>query len=199
MASVANTFVANFKHATNTMSRLPPLSIDRLTPEQEKLYQEIMRTRSKGLDGPFGVWLRKPSVGEPCEKLQNAFRLNGTLDRRVAELLILVVAREWTAQYAWQLHEQLALKAGLAPATIDAIRNRQKPTTLLEDEKSVYDVASELITTRRVSRSTFDSALSALGEDKLIEVVSAVGFYTMVCMTLNAFEVPNVEGAAPLI
>jgi 4-carboxymuconolactone decarboxylase len=180
------------------MSRLAPIQPNELTPEQTRLYDEIVRTRAKGLDGPFGVWLRKPSVGEPCEKLQNAFRLDGKLNRRVAELLILLVAREWTAQYAWYLHEILALKAGLPAETIAAIRARRRPPVLQPDELPVYEVVTELLATKTVSAETYDRALKALGEDLLIEVVSAVGFYAMVCMTLNVFDVPIPADALPL-
>jgi 4-carboxymuconolactone decarboxylase len=180
------------------MSRLGPIDLAALTPEQKRLYEEIMRTRAKGLDGPFGVWLRRPAIAEPCEKLQNAFRLDGQLDRRVAELLILVVAREWTAQYAWYLHEILALKAGLAEETVVAIRERRRPPALLADEQPVYDVATELLATRTISAATYDRALQALGAEMLVEVVAAVGFYGMVCMTLNVFDVPIPAGATPI-
>jgi 4-carboxymuconolactone decarboxylase len=157
-----------------------------------------MKTRPKGLDGPFGVWLHNPSVGEPCDRLQNAFRLSGKLDRRVAEMLILLVAREWTAQYAWYLHEILAAKAGLPADTIAAIRERRRPPMLQSDEAIVYDLVSELLETKTVSASTYHKSFAALGEETLIEAVTAVGFYAMVCMTLNTFDVPIPDGAPML-
>jgi 4-carboxymuconolactone decarboxylase len=180
------------------MPRLSPIQPESLTPEQKQLYDQVMSTRPNGLAGPFGVWVRKPSVGEPCERLQNAFRLHGALDRRVAELLILMVAREWTAQYAWYLHEKLGLKAGLTADTIAAIRARERPPTLQPNEGLVYDLVRELLETKTISTATYDRSLQHLGEGLLIEVVSAVGFYSMVCMTLNAFDVPIPEGAPAL-
>jgi 4-carboxymuconolactone decarboxylase len=172
--------------------------VEELTPEQRRLHDEIMRTREKGLSGPFGVWLRNPSVAEPAERLQNAFRLHSKLDRRVAELLVLLVARDWTAQYAWYLHEKLALKAGLDADAVAAIRDRRRPEALRDDEQVIYDVVTELQTTKTVSAATYDRALQVLGAEVLIEAVSAVGFYAMVCMTLNVFEVPIPSGATPI-
>jgi 4-carboxymuconolactone decarboxylase len=171
------------------MPRLDPICLEQLTPEQKRLYDEIMRTRERGLDGPFGVWLRNPMMAEPAERMQNAFRLHGKLDRRVAELLILLVAREWTAQYAWYLHEKLALKAGLGAGAIAAVRERRRPDALRDDEQLIYDVVTELLASKTVSATTYQRALQALGAELLIEVVGAVGFYAMVCMTLNVFEV----------
>ena len=180
------------------MSRLGPIRLEELTPDQKRLYDEIMRTRANGLSGPFGVWLRNPSVAEPAEQLQNAFRLHSKLDKRVAELLVLLVARDWTAQYAWYLHEILALKAGLNADTVAAIRERRRPGALKDDEKVIYDVVTELQTTKTVSAATYDRALQVLGPEILIEVVSAVGFYAMVCMTLNVFDVPTPPNAKRL-
>jgi 4-carboxymuconolactone decarboxylase len=180
------------------MSRLDPIRVEELTAEQRPVYEEIMRTRPKGLAGPFGVWLRRPSIAEPCEKLQSAFRLHGRLDRRLAELLVLLVAREWTAQYAWYMHERLAREAGLDPATIEAIRERRRPAALLPDEQPVYDVVTELLATRTLSTATYQRAVDALGTDLLIEVVGAMGYYTMACITLNTFAVPIPAGTTPL-
>ena len=41
-------------------------------------------------------------------------------------------------------------------------------------------------------------ALAALGLDLLIELIAAAGFYTLVAMTLNAFDVPVPGGKRPL-
>ena len=71
-----------------------------------------------------------------------------------------------------------------------AIRERRRPEALRDDEQVIYDVVTELQTTKTVSAATYDRALQALGPEVLIEAVSAVGFYAMVCMTLNVFEVP---------
>ena len=62
----------------------------------------------------------------------------------------------------------------------------------------IYDVVTELQTTKTVSAATYDRALQVLGPEILIEVVSAVGFYAMVCMTLNVFDVPTPPNAKRL-
>jgi 4-carboxymuconolactone decarboxylase len=180
------------------MSRLEPLRLEELTPEQERLYHHIVGTRAKGLDGPFGIWLRVPRIGEPCEKLQNAFRLSGALDRRLAELLILLVAREWSSQYAWYLHEKLALTSGLSTEIVAAIRDCRRPRAMRPDEQVVYDFVTELLSTKTVQPESYEQASRLLGTEKLIEMVGAVGFYAMACMTLNVFDVPIPADATPL-
>jgi 4-carboxymuconolactone decarboxylase len=63
----------------------------------------------------------------------------------------------------------------------------------------IYDVVTELLATKTVGTATYRRALQALGAELLIEAVGAVGFYSMVCMTLNVFEVPIPKDASALV
>lgn len=67
-----------------------------------------------------------------------------------------------------------------------------------EDERVVYDTITELNEARTLSQPAYDRALAALGLDLLIELIAAAGFYTMVAMTLNAFDAPVPGGKRPL-
>jgi 4-carboxymuconolactone decarboxylase len=96
------------------------------------------------------------------------------------------------------VHERNGLAAGLTQQTVDAIRTRSTPEFAGEDERVVYDTITELNETRTLSQPTYDRALAALGLDLLIELIAAAGFYTMVAMTLNAFDAPVPGGHRPL-
>jgi 4-carboxymuconolactone decarboxylase len=58
----------------------------------------------------------------------------------------------------------------------------------------VHDFARELLTTRRVSSATFERAKKELGESGVIDLVGIIGYYGLVSVTLNAFELPLPEG-----
>ena len=66
--------------------------------------------------------LRNPPLADAADKLVLALRENGKLDKRLYELIVLVVVRHWSAQYAWAAHEAVAAAAGMSPDTIEAIR-----------------------------------------------------------------------------
>src|SRR5919106_6325052 len=112
--------------------------------------------------------------------------------------MILVSARAATAQYAWFIHEPHAVKLGISPDIIQAIRERRTPEFTREDERLVYDITTELNTTRSLSEANYKRAMAILGEQAMVELVSAIGFYAMVGMTLNAFAVAVPEGKVPL-
>ena len=63
------------------MARLEPLTMEELTPEQKSIYAQVSRNRPR-VSGPFGVWLRTPPIAEAANKLVNAVRENGKLEKR---------------------------------------------------------------------------------------------------------------------
>jgi 4-carboxymuconolactone decarboxylase len=152
-----------------------------------------MRVRGH-MRGPFAVWLRNAELCENTLKLQEMFASRVKLERRLLELMILVAARLATAQYAWFIHEPHALKFGIAPETVQAIRERRTPVFTRNDERLVYDITVELNTTRTLSEGSYKRGMETLGEQVMVELISAIGFYAMVAMTLNAFAV-SVPGA----
>lgn len=177
------------------MARLPALTFEELTAEQKKLWQEIGAVRSGSPGGPFSVWMRYPKIAERAHLLGNAVRLEGKLGRRLLELAVLVVARHWNADYVFAAHAPAAREHGLAEETVEAIRTRRTPDFAKADERLVYDTVHELLETKRLSEESYRRALDALGLDKLIELVTAVGFYMTASAVVNAFEVgPRHEG-----
>ena len=180
------------------MSRLPPLTPDQLSPEQKRVHDEIAGPRGGTVGGPFAVWLRIPRIADAANRLGNSLRLEGKLDRRLFELAILVIARHWSAQYEWFVHEKAALNAGLSPDVVEVVRHRHTPRFVRDDEQLVYDVVTELQETRTLGQASFDRAFDALGADLLIEFVSVIGFDTTASMMINAFDAPVPGGARPL-
>ena len=179
------------------MGRLPELDEKTLSPEQRKIYDDIKRLRG-GVRGPFAVWLRNAELGEGALKLQELFASRVKLERRLVQLMILVAARFANAQFAWHIHEPHALRHGIAPDVVAAICQRRTPDFSHEDERLVYDITLELNTTHTLSAATFKRGMEMFDEQRMVELVSAIGFYAMVAMTLNAFDVTVPDGSKPL-
>ena len=180
------------------MSRVPDIKLEDLTTEQKRIYDEIAGPRGGVVRGPFPIWLRNPDLADRANQFGNALRVHGKLEKRLFELMVLIVARHWSAQYEWFSHAKSALKAGLSPEIVEAIQNHRRPESLGEDERLVYEIISELVETRTLSQPSYDRALAALGLDLLIELITAAGFYTMIAMVLNAFDAPVPTGERPL-
>src|SRR5207249_1227403 len=91
----------------------------------------------------------------------------------------------------------LALEAGLSPAIADAIAANQRPAGMAKDEESVYDFVSQLLATGSVSDAAFQRVKDAFGERGVVDLVGAVGYYSLVSMTLNVAQVPLPTGVTP--
>jgi 4-carboxymuconolactone decarboxylase len=180
------------------MGRLPDIDAAKLNSEQRAIYDRLMRERGH-MRGPFAVWLRNAELCDSTLKLQEMFASRVKLERRLLELMILVAARLATAQYAWFIHEPYALKFGISPEIILAISERRTPEFTRKDERLVYDLTMELNTTRTLSEASYARGMAMFGEQVMVELVSAIGFYAMVAMTLNAFAVAVPEGKEALV
>jgi 4-carboxymuconolactone decarboxylase len=179
------------------MARVDQLKPEEFSAEQQRIAGEISATR-KRVGGPFGIWLRTPAIADAANRLGTTLRHDSNLDRRLFELMVLIIARHWGAQYEWFVHESAARKEGLPDAVIEAVRAGRTPAFTDPNEQLVYDVVSELLATKKLSDPTYARALAAFGLELLIEFISAAGFYTMVAMMLTAFDVPTPDGARPL-
>ncbi|MEX0802290.1 MAG: carboxymuconolactone decarboxylase family protein [Candidatus Binatia bacterium] len=176
---------------------MPDIDKTKLSSEQQRIYDAIRQGRGH-VRGPFPVWLRNAELCENTLKLQEMFASRVKLERRLLELMILVAARLATAQYAWFIHEPHALEFGISSEIIAAIRERRTPEFSRDDERVVYDITMELNTTRSLSAANYQRGLAAFGEEIMVELIGAIGFYAMVAMTLNAFTVSVPDGKEPL-
>ena len=180
------------------MARVPDLPPDQLSADQKRLFDAIGGARGGVVRGPFAIWLRTPAIADRANQFGNALRLEGKLDRRLFELMVLIVARHWTAQYEWYAHESQALSSGVFAEVVEAIRGGRRPQFAKYDEQMVYELVTELNDKRTVSQPTYDRALAAFGLEVLIELTTATGFYTLVAMMLNTFDAPVPGDIRPL-
>lgn len=180
------------------MTRITQLTLEEMTAEQRAVAEAILSTPRKGIGGPFNAWLRSPELADRAQKLGAFCRFGSSLPPRLSELAILLTARHWTAQYEWYAHEPAALEGGLAPAIVEAIRERRRPEGMAADEEVVHDVFTALHADRRISDELYGRARDLLGEGGLADLVGIMGYYTLVSMTLNVFDVEVPGGLRPL-
>jgi 4-carboxymuconolactone decarboxylase len=172
------------------LPRLPDLDPAALTPEQKLVYDEVAAAHNGNVRGPWAIALRDPDVLHHTHELYERLCRNTKLGLRLFELMVLVVARQWSSQFEWHTHEKYALEGGITPEVIDAIRHRRTPVFARDDERLVYDTITELSESKTLSAESYERARAFFGEELLVELIAAAGLYTMVAMMLNAFDAP---------
>jgi 4-carboxymuconolactone decarboxylase len=173
------------------MSRIPLPTVDTMTPVQRQAYDAIVAGRRGRAPKPFLAWLHSPQLAHRAQHLGEFVRYETSLAPRISELAILVVARYWSSEYEWTVHKAEALKAGLPAAVIDALADDRPPRFDHETEAAVYEFAMRLCHTRVVPDEVYRRAVAALGETGVVELVGILGYYTLISMTLNAFEIQS--------
>ena len=176
------------------MARLKDLDPNHLTPAQRAVYETIASGPRGRVEGPLRVWVTSPELADKAQVLGVFCRFGTSLPPRLSELAILVTGAYWQSGFEWYAHAPLATRAGIPAAAVDAIRVGQPPALQQADEKIVYQFAHELVHSRRVSQPTYVAAVAALGEKTVVELVAILGYYALISMTINAFEVPLPPG-----
>ena len=179
------------------MSRLPDLRYEDMTAEQQRVHDEIAAGPRGRVEGPLRVWLHAPKLATHAQKLGAHARFDSSLPPALSEIAILVTAATWQSDFEWYAHARLAREAGIPETVIEAIRRREEPSLPDKKARAVYTVSRELHRRRSLSDATYAAAEQALGRAALVDLVGILGYYTLVSMTLNAFEVPTPDGSKP--
>ena len=176
------------------MPRISMLTPEEMTDEQGRVAKDIAAGPRGGVRGPFQAWLRSPELADRAQKLGAFVRFETSFEPRLSELAILITARHWRADYEWYAHAPIALKAGLGDGVIEAIRTGGRPDFENHDEAVVYSFLTEVYRTNRAGDETYGAVVEAFGERGVAELVGIAGYYGLVAMTLNVFDMALPEG-----
>jgi 4-carboxymuconolactone decarboxylase len=178
------------------MARIPLVEHEQLSPAARSIYDSILKTRGN-LDGPFLAWLYSPEMAAPAESLGAFCRYNTSLGELESELLILVVAAHFCCAGEWQIHSPIAFRAGLAWDSINAIKAGIRPAFASLRLSVLHTFCHELLSQNRISESSFHQAREIFGDRGCVEITGVIGYYGLVAMTLNAFEIRCADGSEP--
>ncbi|KND62153.1 Cation/multidrug efflux pump [Candidatus Burkholderia verschuerenii] len=168
--------------------RLPEFKIADASPEQKAVLDDILKGPRGNLNGPFLGWIFSPDLAQHAQKLGAFCRYETGLPLRLSELAILVTAARWRSQAEWHIHHPIALAAGVPADAAEALRTGATPHFDDADDDLIHRFATQLYEDKRVSDSTYDAAVQRFGHAVVINLVGLLGYYALVAMTLNTFE-----------
>lgn len=177
------------------MSRLNAIKREELPENQRRFYDAVQAIRRRPITGPFLVLMNSsPDLAARFAQLGHYFHSRGQADESVLTMRVrgfasLIGARALDAPYEWSAWVNWTLEAGVPQDTVDAIREGRTPAGLTAEEALVADFCTQLISgNHRVSDRTFKSALDHFGTQGLVELVVTLGYFSMIALPLNAFE-----------
>jgi 4-carboxymuconolactone decarboxylase len=116
---------------------------------------------------------------------------------RVRVLAAMTVAREFEAMYVWGAQTGGARRLGVPEETITAIRDNHSRGVPGEDAQ-IVDFTRQLLRKHRVDDASFKAMQARFGNDELVQLTTAIGYYSLLSMTVNACELEPAAGAEVL-
>src|SRR2546428_13963488 len=108
------------------MTRIAIMDRADMNAEQARVY-DAAKQSSGIVGGPYYAYIRLPKLFEACQNLRGCLS-SGPLSRREQQIVNLVVARHWNAQYPWFAQVRGSLAVGIEQAVIDAINAHKTPS-----------------------------------------------------------------------
>jgi 4-carboxymuconolactone decarboxylase len=180
-----------------TMARLPPItSKDQVAAKDLAVFDSIVASRG-AVQGPFTMFLHSPELAGRLAHLGAYVRFEGSLDMRVRVLAAMTAAREFEAVYVWGAQTGGARRLGVPETTITAIRENHSRGIPPEDAE-IVEFTRQLLRRHRADEAIFKKMQTRFGNDGLIQLTGAIGYYSMLAMTVNACELEAAPGAEVL-
>ncbi|MFC8045474.1 carboxymuconolactone decarboxylase family protein [Nocardia sp. NPDC057353] len=183
-----------------------------LPPEQwDDTARELLRGRvgmadrylSGAPDAPplpniLGVLGHHPELAAAWLGYNGLLLERGTLDPRARELLILRVAWRTGCRYEWEQHVRIALRHGLSPAEIAAIRHGPDAAIWPRPDALLLRAADELLAGHRVGDDTWRELAAQHDAAELLELLFVAGSYLCLALVANSADLRPDPAAAPL-
>jgi alkylhydroperoxidase family enzyme len=169
-----------------TQPRLQPLPADQI-PE------EILKYTGARPGQPvlniYATVARHPKLAKRWLVFGSHVLGKSTLSARERELVILRTGHLCQSAYEWGQHVRIAKAAGISDAEIEQIKVGPDAPGWDPFEATLLRATDELRTDSCISDSTWQALAARYSEQQLLDLIFAIGQYTMVCMALNSLGV----------
>ena len=157
-------------------------------PELAEIEKKILEERGR-ISPLYQTLLNAPEIAQGWEALLTAIRNRNSLSPAIREMIILRVAILNRADYEFDAHEPHALKAGVSPEKIAAIRKLELPDIFNEQESLILNLTDVMTKDIQVSDELFDRVKPFFNDTERLELVATISAYNMVSRLLNALHV----------
>jgi len=116
--------------------------------------------------------------------------LNGsTLPARERELIILRTGYLCRSGYEWAQHVAIGRAVGLSDEEVQRLTLGSTADGWADGDRALLQAAEELVSSHFITDNTWAALATTWSEQQLMDLVFAVGQYTLVSMALNSFGV----------
>jgi 4-carboxymuconolactone decarboxylase len=173
-----------------TFGRFIETPVGDMSPEMRDAYHYTRKLRGV-VPGPHKIWLANPTLSKTIVPTGSYYQRESTLTKAEIEIATNIVTAHWGSHYASYEHEIIGERDGhLDPRRVEALIAGLP--TVFDDARQqvVYELALALVTPRVVPQGLYRRAKELLGDAGIVDIAVLLGWFTMVCITLGAYDVP---------
>lgn len=164
--------------------------------EREPLAERIKRERGGKVLNLYRMLFHSPPVAEGWLAFFTSIRQKAALTGRYRELAILRVAVLNGADYEFDVHVPFALKEGVSPSVIDALRAK-RVDGLDGADRAVIAYADSMTREIHVPDDVFAEVREHFAERQVVELTATIAGYNMVSRFLEALKLHGGDEAKP--
>jgi alkylhydroperoxidase family enzyme len=175
-------------------SRLEMVSVE----EARRLGAEIGIGEAQASRNAFRMLANHPDLARHVFGLLTMLSSRNKLDTRLRELIIMRLAWRTGSEYAWTQHYRIATQAGVMAEELVALRDWQSSDRFHPADRAVLAAADDTCERGAISDAVWAQCEQALHEPAvLIEMVVAIGNWTLFSQLLQSLRVPLEPGVMP--
>lgn len=180
------------------MSRVPFIAAKSDVPaEHHSAVDHVMKVFG-AIRGPASVLLHSPVLADSVIGLGDYFRDQCIVEPRARSVGILIAARERQGVYVWGAQVNAARRNGLPEAVIELVRQRADASRYPAGDREIVVCVEQLMRTNRIEQAAFEALKAGHGTQWIVELLTVINYYGMLCNITSALEVPSAEGYDPL-
>jgi 4-carboxymuconolactone decarboxylase len=173
-----------------SFGRYEEVAVAQMAPAMKEAYEHTMQLRGI-VPGPHKIWLANAALSRTIVPIGAYYQKQSTLIKAEIEIVTVLTTARWHSAYGTYEHEKIAEKRGQIPVKTTECLITGLPAEFSDSRQQiVYELASALVEPRILPVGFYKQAKEALGDAGLVDVAVLIGWFTMVCMTLNAYDVP---------
>ena len=172
-----------------TFGRYAEVAPEAMSPEMRDAYDFTMKLRGL-VPGPHKIWLANPKLSKTIVPTGAYFQTESTLSKAEIEIATNAINSMWRAAFANYEHESIGEEQGKLDSEKVQHIIAGLPTSFDDARQQIiYELAVTLAAQRVVPLGMFRRAQELLGDAGIVDVVVLMGWFSMVCLTLNVYDV----------
>lgn len=144
----------------------------------------------------FRVLLHHPPLARRLSDSLLGLLIEGRLDARLRELVIMRLGWATGSDYEWTQHWRIALDTGIDADDLAAVRHWENHEPFGPAERAVLAATDETLRSGTISDATWQACSEHVSSDPqvLLELLAAIGLWRMVSGFLRTLDVPLEDG-----